>query len=61
MRTVQAVDNVEVVVVKREVLSNALGMHSWMGVFVKALADRLREAEERLRAGEARQGRPGGS
>jgi len=60
-RSVRATDTVEVVVVKREVLSNALGMQSWMGVFVKALADRLREAEERLKGDEARDGRAGGS
>jgi len=60
-RSVRATDTVEVVVVKREVLSNALGMQSWMGVFVKALADRLREAEERLKGDEERDGRAGGS
>ena len=50
-RSVGALTDVELLVVRREVLANALGMHSWMGVFIKALADRLREAEGRLRVG----------
>jgi hypothetical protein len=29
------------------VLSKAVGLNSWMGAFVKTLADRFREAEER--------------
>jgi serine/threonine protein kinase len=48
MVSVRAASDVELVVVKRHVLSNALGLHSWMGAFVRALADRFREAEERL-------------
>jgi CRP-like cAMP-binding protein/tRNA A-37 threonylcarbamoyl transferase component Bud32 len=48
---VRAATDVELVVVKRDVLSNALGLNSWMGAFVKALGDRLREADERLRGG----------
>jgi hypothetical protein len=35
--------------VTRDVLSKAVGLNSWMGAFVKALADRFREADERLR------------
>ena len=31
------------------ILSNALGLNFWMGTFVKALADRFREVDERLR------------
>jgi serine/threonine-protein kinase len=48
--TVKAITDVELLVVKREVLSSALGLNSWMGVFVRALAGRLREADERLHA-----------
>jgi len=47
--SVRAATDVELIVVKREVLSEALGLNSWVGVFVKALSDRYREAEERLR------------
>jgi len=31
-------------------LSSGVGLNSWMGTFVKALADRFREVDERLRA-----------
>jgi CRP-like cAMP-binding protein/tRNA A-37 threonylcarbamoyl transferase component Bud32 len=47
--TVKATTDVELVVVKRDVLASALGLDSWMGTFVKTLADRLRDADERLR------------
>jgi eukaryotic-like serine/threonine-protein kinase len=47
--SVRAATDVELIVVKRELLSDALGLNSWVGAFVKALADRYREAEERLR------------
>jgi eukaryotic-like serine/threonine-protein kinase len=50
--SVKAATDVELIVVRRDVLSNALGLRSWMGAFVKALADRFREADERLRAQE---------
>jgi serine/threonine-protein kinase len=50
--SVKAATDVDLVVVKRDVLSDALGLHSWVGVFVKALADRYQEAEERLRTRE---------
>ncbi len=46
---VKAATDAVVLVVTREVLSNALGLSSWMGAFVKALADRFRELDERLR------------
>lgn len=48
--SVRAVTNVVLLKVTRDVLTNALGLNSWMGTFVTALADRFREAEERLRA-----------
>jgi len=55
--SVRAVTDVVLIVVTREVLSSALGLNSWMGAFVKALADRFRKADERLRVLE-RAGRP---
>jgi len=50
--SVKAVTDVVLLVVTREVLSNAVGLRSWVGSFVKALADRFREVDERLRASE---------
>ncbi|HXN32016.1 MAG TPA: cyclic nucleotide-binding domain-containing protein, partial [Polyangiaceae bacterium] len=50
--SVKAATDVDLVVVKRDVLSSALGLNSWAGAFVKALADRYRETEERLLARE---------
>lgn len=47
--SVKAVTDVVLMVVTRDVLSTAVGLNSWMGAFVKALADRFREADERLR------------
>jgi eukaryotic-like serine/threonine-protein kinase len=47
--SVRAVTDVVLMVVTREVLSKAVGLNSGMGAFVKALADRFREADERLR------------
>ena len=46
--TVEAIDNVTVMVVKREMLSSGLGLNSWMGSFVKAMSDRFLEIDERL-------------
>jgi eukaryotic-like serine/threonine-protein kinase len=48
--SVKALTDVVLLVVTGEALSQAVGMNSWMGAFVKALADRFREADERLRA-----------
>ncbi len=50
--SVRAATDVDLVLVRRDVLAQALGLHSWVGAFVKALADRYCEAEERLRARE---------
>jgi CRP-like cAMP-binding protein len=50
--SVRAVTDVVLVVVTREVMSSALGLNSWIGAFVKALADRFREVDERLRVHE---------
>jgi serine/threonine-protein kinase len=47
--SVKAVTDVVLIVVTGEVISSALGLNSWMGPFVKALADRFREADARLR------------
>ena len=47
--TVEAIDTVTVMVVKREMLSSGLELNSWMGRFVKAMADRFLEVDGRLR------------
>jgi serine/threonine-protein kinase len=47
--SVKALTDVVLIVVTSEVLGRAVGLNSWMGAFVKALADRFREADERLR------------
>ncbi len=52
--SVVAIDEVSVLVVTGSSLSAGLGLNSWMGSFVKTLADRFREVEERLRAYESR-------
>lgn len=46
--TVEAIDDVTVMVVKRETLSSGLELNSWMGRFVKAMADRFLEIDSRL-------------
>ncbi|MEO1082978.1 MAG: serine/threonine-protein kinase [Acidobacteriota bacterium] len=48
--SVEAVDDVEVTVVTSELLNRGLGLSSWMGEFVRALATRFRELDERLHA-----------
>ncbi len=52
--SVKARTDVTVLVVTGDVLARAVGLNSWMGAFVKALADRFREADERLRVVERR-------
>ena len=47
--SVEAIDEVTVKVVSRETLTHGLGLNSWMGTFVKALAERFRDVDERLR------------
>jgi serine/threonine-protein kinase len=47
--SVEAKDEVKLKVVSRETLTHGLGLSSWMGTFVKALADRFREVDEELR------------
>jgi serine/threonine-protein kinase len=47
--SVKAATDVELMVVTSDLLSNALGLNRWMGSFVRALAERFREVDERLR------------
>lgn len=47
--TVEAIEPVEVRVVTGETLSQTLGLQTWTGVFIKALAERFREADRRTR------------
>ena len=47
--SVRAATEVELMVVTSELLSSALGLNHWMGAFVRALAERFREVDERLR------------
>lgn len=47
--TVRAIDEVTVMVVERETLSSGLELNSWMGRFVKTMADRFLEIDSRLR------------
>ncbi len=47
--TVEALDEVTVMVVNHDVLSSSLGLSSWIGSFVKAMADRFLEVDGRLR------------
>jgi serine/threonine-protein kinase len=53
--SVKALTDVRLMVVTSDTLSNALGLNFWMGTFVKALADRFRDVDERLRQLEQRQ------
>jgi hypothetical protein len=46
---VEATETLVVRVVTGETLSQSLGLDSWTGEFVKALADRFREADRRAR------------
>jgi serine/threonine-protein kinase len=46
--TVEAVDEVTVRVVTRELLEENLGLAGWFGAFVVALADRFRELDDQL-------------
>ena len=47
--TITAIDDVELLVVSRDVLTEGLGLNSWMGRFVKALATRFTDMESELR------------
>jgi serine/threonine-protein kinase len=48
--SVKAVTDAVLIVVTPQVLTNAVGLNSWVGGFVKALADRFCELDEKLRA-----------
>jgi hypothetical protein len=48
--TVAAGDEVMVRVMTRELLEENLGLDSWFGAFVFALADRFRDLDEKLAA-----------
>jgi serine/threonine-protein kinase len=47
--SVEAVDEVKVMVVTRDNLTEGLGLNSWIGSFVVALTERFREVDDRLR------------
>jgi CRP-like cAMP-binding protein len=47
--TVEATETLVVRVVTGQTLSQALGLQTWTGAFIKALADRFREADRRAR------------
>ncbi len=48
--SVEALDELTVMVVTRESLAEGLGLHTWMGAFVKALADRFTELDQKFTA-----------
>ena len=48
--SVEAIDELTVLVVRREAITEGIGLSTWMGKFVTALADRFRELDERLSA-----------
>lgn len=47
--SVRAATDVVLHMVTGDILQKTLGLNSWMGAFVKALADRFREADQKLR------------
>ena len=55
--SVRAVTDVKLIEVSKSALAEGLGLNSWMGTFVRALAERFRELDERLRR---REGSPAG-
>ena len=48
--SVKALTDVVLLTVTSQALSSAVGLHSWMGAFVTALANRFRDVDERLRS-----------
>jgi eukaryotic-like serine/threonine-protein kinase len=46
--SVEAVDMVTALVVNREALEEGLGLDTWLGTLVKALAQRFRELDEKV-------------
>jgi eukaryotic-like serine/threonine-protein kinase len=55
--TVEALEPLKVKIVTREALAETLGLHTWTGAFVRSLAERFREVDERLRVLELATGR----
>jgi serine/threonine-protein kinase len=49
LASVRAIDDVVVLVVTAETLASALGRSRWTGSFVRSLAERFRELDERVR------------
>ncbi len=47
--SVKALTDAVLLTVTSQTLSSALGLNSWMGAFVKALAERFREVDDKLR------------
>ncbi len=47
--TVEAMSEVQLIEVTKAALSDGLGLNSWMGAFVTALAERFHEADQQLR------------
>jgi serine/threonine-protein kinase len=56
--TVRALEDTTVKVVTRELLQQELGVDTWLGKFVLALADRFRELDKKLGGGEDRPRKP---
>jgi eukaryotic-like serine/threonine-protein kinase len=52
--SVKALTDVVLLVVTRDELAGAVGLNTWMGAFVKALAERFREVDEKVRLLEKR-------
>lgn len=51
--TVEVTETLTVKVVTRESLNEGIGLNTWMGSFVRTLAERFRDVDQRLRALEA--------
>ena len=54
--SVQAVDPVTLLVLDRATLSEGLGVEGWTGALVRALAQRFRDLEQRVRSSGLRRG-----
>jgi serine/threonine-protein kinase len=46
--SVEALEPLTVIVVTRDSIAESLGLNTWMGAFVRALADRFRDLDEKL-------------
>jgi serine/threonine-protein kinase len=54
--TVEALERVQVVVLDKQTMNEALGMDGWTGALVRALAQRFRDLEQRVRASGLKRG-----